>query len=264
VEIKVLFSPSDEVQAVQLQKKCDVKDLSMDTSLNCSKDLPPFYECYENGKLVSFLTLFFPHEGEVEATAFTDPAFRGQGFFGLLVKKAAEQSLRCGFQKMIFAIEGESESGKAAVKHFPASYSFSEYAMKLDSVNAPVSRLPRITLEKATEELYAQLESEPLIQTPQRIMYIAMENGRPVGHAALCPDGDDIWIYHLCIASPLRGKGLGESLMRALIEEAHPRKPILEVDRNNIPALSLYRKLGFKPVSTMDYFSMDLRAFKEC
>ncbi len=54
------------------------------------------------------------------------------------------------------------------------------------------------------------------------------------------------------IVSPLfRGKGHGEALVRALVEKARDEsfeRVSLNVDRANLPAVSLYLKLGFRDV----------------
>jgi ribosomal protein S18 acetylase RimI-like enzyme len=58
----------------------------------------------------------------------------------------------------------------------------------------------------------------------------------------------DIRIMDIALAPEFRGRGIGTSLLRSLIEEADAsgRKLSIHVEMNN-PARSLYDRLGFRP-----------------
>ena len=58
-------------------------------------------------------------------------------------------------------------------------------------------------------------------------------------------------LARLIVAPSFRGKGYGEALVRALLEEARAASygPVsLNVDRSNLAAIALYSKLGFRDV----------------
>jgi ribosomal protein S18 acetylase RimI-like enzyme len=59
----------------------------------------------------------------------------------------------------------------------------------------------------------------------------------------------DIRIMDIALAPEYRGRGIGTSLLRSLMEEADAsaRKLSIHVETNN-PARSLYDRLGFEPV----------------
>jgi ribosomal protein S18 acetylase RimI-like enzyme len=59
----------------------------------------------------------------------------------------------------------------------------------------------------------------------------------------------DIRIMDIALAPEFRGRGIGTSLLRSLIDEADAsgRKLSIHVEMNN-PARSLYDRLGFRPV----------------
>jgi len=61
---------------------------------------------------------------------------------------------------------------------------------------------------------------------------------------------DGFWIHATMVATPFRGMGIAEGLMRRAIataQEAGARELLLTVFADNLPALALYRKLGFSP-----------------
>ena len=56
-------------------------------------------------------------------------------------------------------------------------------------------------------------------------------------------------LARLIVSPPLRGKGHGEALVRVLLEKARDescKRVSLNVDRANLPAVSLYLRLGFR------------------
>jgi ribosomal protein S18 acetylase RimI-like enzyme len=74
-------------------------------------------------------------------------------------------------------------------------------------------------------------------------------DGERAGRLYVFRGKSDIRIMDIALAPPFRGRGLGTSLLRSLIEEADAsgRKLSIHVEYNN-PARSLYDRLGFKPV----------------
>ena len=77
---------------------------------------------------------------------------------------------------------------------------------------------------------------------------VAVVDGEPAGICKLAIRGERGWIAGVGVAPPHRGAGIGEALMRAVLEEARTRglrEVSLEVLVQNEPAIRLYEKLGF-------------------
>ena len=80
---------------------------------------------------------------------------------------------------------------------------------------------------------------------------VLRRSGETVGYAGMWLVIDEAHVTHVAIRKDLRGQGLGEKLMRALIQLAADSGMIwmtLEVRRSNAAAQGLYRKLGFVDV----------------
>lgn len=80
---------------------------------------------------------------------------------------------------------------------------------------------------------------------------VLRRSGETVGYAGMWLVIDEAHITNVAIRKDLRGQGLGEKLMRALIQLAADSGMIwmtLEVRRSNAAAQGLYRKLGFVDV----------------
>jgi ribosomal protein S18 acetylase RimI-like enzyme len=82
--------------------------------------------------------------------------------------------------------------------------------------------------------------------------YVWVEDGRIVGYTMvrrLRPGSKDWLIANVAVAEGFRGRGIGRALVSACLEYARAfgaRRAILQVRADNMPALQLYRSLGFQ------------------
>jgi ribosomal protein S18 acetylase RimI-like enzyme len=85
----------------------------------------------------------------------------------------------------------------------------------------------------------------------QGYQFYARAEGRLVGYGRLerSPlERDEVGVVALTVTAAYRRRGLGETLLRALLSAAAatgPRQVWLSVRPDNLPAVQLYRKLGF-------------------
>lgn len=95
---------------------------------------------------------------------------------------------------------------------------------------------------------------------------VAVVDGEPAGICKLAIRGDQGWIAGIGVAVAHRGKGLGESLMRGVIDEARARgirDLWLEVLVQNEPAIRLYDKLGFETVRDLEVWALEPLVFRK-
>ncbi len=89
---------------------------------------------------------------------------------------------------------------------------------------------------------------------------VALVDGEPAGICKLAIRGDRGWIAGIGISLSRRGQGVGEELMRAVIDVARKRglrELWLEVLVQNEPALRLYEKLGFEHVRELEVWTLE-------
>lgn len=80
---------------------------------------------------------------------------------------------------------------------------------------------------------------------------VAKQNDNIVGFGGLWKSVDDIHITNIVTKKTLRSKGIGTAILNELIIQAKNfgyNIITLEVNENNLPAISLYKKFGFKEV----------------
>lgn len=87
---------------------------------------------------------------------------------------------------------------------------------------------------------------------------VAERGGAIVGFVRI----DTAWLTHVGVTQTERGGGLGEILIRHALEmhwRARPGRELrLTVEIDNVPAIRLYRRLGFAPWLILDVFELEL------
>ncbi len=81
---------------------------------------------------------------------------------------------------------------------------------------------------------------------------VARINGVLVGFAGWRQEGDEAHVANIAVHPKMRGRKIGELLLRTILEEAVRRglnTSLLEVRKSNIIAQNLYRKYGYKVVT---------------
>ena len=92
-----------------------------------------------------------------------------------------------------------------------------------------------------------------LLFHPHGKAYIAAAENQVAGYLFLFYDSVEATVGNVAVSPAFRGYGIGEKLMQTVIDEAKAKGLeyiTLEVRSRNIPAISLYQKLGFTIVGS--------------
>ena len=92
---------------------------------------------------------------------------------------------------------------------------------------------------------------------------IAWREERPIGLAMLAVRGPRAWVGGMGVATEARRAGVGEQLMRALLDSARAagvRRVQLEVLEPNTRARALYEKLGFRTFRRLEVWQWESAA----
>ena len=91
---------------------------------------------------------------------------------------------------------------------------------------------------------------------PQARFDIIELDGASIGRIVVDRPGTMVHIVDQAIVPPLRGRGIGTAIMRAVMDDAADAGlPVrLEVDSENDPSFRLYRRLGFVPIETVQFY----------
>ena len=141
------------------------------------------------------------------------------------------------------------------------------------TVSAPEIEIANAVTDEivaAFERLIPQLSSSSpaptrdqlaaIVEDPFSVLYLARVDGDIVGSLTLAmyqiPTGLKAWIEDVVVDGATRGKGVGEALSAAALEEAR-RRGAKDVSLTSRPfresANRLYQRLGFQPYETNVY-----------
>ena len=102
--------------------------------------------------------------------------------------------------------------------------------------------------QESFRDPWSRAAYEEELKNPLAHYVIAEADGQVVGYAGFWHIMDEGHITNVAVKSTFRGQGIGESLMRALMEETKKEQieaVTLEVRVSNAPAIRLYEKMGF-------------------
>ena len=108
-------------------------------------------------------------------------------------------------------------------------------------------------LSENNQSGYLAMHSRDLYWTGERVLaaperfssYVALEDGKTVGYLDITNCHDENEIFDVMVKEEYRRRGWGRKLLAKAIEKNRPKKMILTVDVDNIPAIRLYEGLGF-------------------
>lgn len=256
--------------------------LEMEKSLNAHAAMRSLFLAEKGGALSGALSVFAPKFDEAEIGALVDPHFRRRRIFTSLLEEAEAELLSYGYLDEFFIVEGGSTAGKAVAAHLGARHGFTEYSMRY-SGSPPGRGMPGLELRRVGIERLGDLvalrqgefgdsreEAEGFeratFAAPNRRVYCAFVRGRIVGACTLGFEGVRVEINGLVVSGAERGKGYGQAILGELLAMLSPwdssRKGLdilLDVDSGNAGALHIYRKAGFVPMLTKEYWGRRLR-----
>ncbi len=91
---------------------------------------------------------------------------------------------------------------------------------------------------------------------PERALFQISVDGRPAAVALCVRDGQMAGLFEVATAPELRERGLGRRIVGAALDWARgsgAKTGWLQVDEGNVPALALYRSLGFETAYPYHY-----------
>jgi ribosomal protein S18 acetylase RimI-like enzyme len=273
---------------LELQKSSEVKQ----QTLICIEKINEFM-CFEGDMLIGYIGIssFGGSNAEIEVNGMVHPKYRRRGVFSKLYNLVLCEFEKRNASRMLLLSDRLSEGGQAFIKSRGSSYKHSEYEMFLDyNVFSKVTnKHARINLRKATNDDAKEIEKQNAIYfrdvfsenatTEENIdnshdtenslflpeeeekrgirIFMAEYEGKVIGKVTLRLVGGLGGIFGLGILPECRGKGYGRELLMLAIEMLGNLKAsevMLQVEANNENALSLYKSVGFKARSIMDYY----------
>jgi ribosomal protein S18 acetylase RimI-like enzyme len=215
---------------------------------------------------------------EVEAVGAVHPGYRRQGIGRALFDALIQEARQRGADSMHLVCEENAPSGAAFARAVGAQYEFSEYRMELDRTRyaGRPNSVQTIALERADQAsqdtLVALLSTSREVNPPtaqallqnwlsdaaQRL-YVGWQEDRAIGVIRVHQGHSSAHLYSFVVHPDLRGCGYGRQILMGILDELIAEDwphIMLEVDVENVVALSLYRSVGFEPITVCQYYHL--------
>jgi len=116
---------------------------------------------------------------------------------------------------------------------------------------------------KTFDECYEDAKSRiyDCIESNLREQYLAVLNGDILGLCSINQEEYEVSIYGLGILPEYRRKGYGKELLHQIVDSLIQRgktKITLMVNRENTPAIELYKQSGFQIAVTFEYYRKEV------
>ncbi|MDR7419054.1 MAG: GNAT family N-acetyltransferase [Armatimonadota bacterium] len=275
-------------QARTLQNLCNVfesLDLPLNLEINAAGDWPHQFFSYDGAALAGVLTL--QAGPDVEICLAVHPARRRRGIGRRLLDAAVEACRARGMAEALLVCEAASRSGRAFVSATGATYRNAEYRLRLDRVpeagtgrgaNVPATarglRLQpaRVADLEVLASIVAGAFGHPVeaerrrlaadLELPTHRFFIARDLGRPIGSVGVVTAGPRAYVIAMGVVPESRGHGYGrmmlETVLAMLLAEGQT-EIFIEVDAENVAALSLYRSCGFRETTRYEFFRLAIQ-----
>jgi ribosomal protein S18 acetylase RimI-like enzyme len=229
---------------------------------------------WDGGTLVGFAGIYAFGGATPEIAGMVDPAARRRGIGTALLAAARAELAAREILRSLLVVPRQSEGGHAIAQRQGGALDHSEHALVLDGDPVDGPSDPALAMRRATvadaaavesiladafewtpPDLRAQLENN---DGPERTLVIERD-GTAVGTVRLTHDGDTGGVYGFAVAPAEQGKGIGRDALRRmcrLLREEGAARVGLEVAVENERALGLYTSIGFRPVTTEDYYAL--------
>lgn len=227
-------------------------ELFLESEMNAFSDADCFFFYGRRRHPAGLLTVFFPDETHAEITA---ARFRDEEeVFSVLFHRAIKECKSIGTESVYTVVDPAWGFDLAKVKGMTFVYEKSEYMLGAESEK--LAKLPGET----EEEL--RLVSEDMTDIDGSIRYALIKDGTIMTECRILSleEGREPYLYGLKTEEAFRRRGLATHLIRevAKVYEKHPGTRLrLQVASDNVPAVTMYRKLGFVTEEERAYYKTE-------
>lgn len=254
-----------------------------EASMNFKDGMPCLFTCELNGKRIGVLNIFAPGPFETEIGALVHPDYRRRGVFKALLREALGEISRYGYRRGLFVCDVSFDSGTNIAEKLRLKRDHGEFHMLRDIGELKINeRLSDIIIAEAGENELDELtelgtevfdideisERQLLLRTlesPDRVQLAVKKGDKIIGLCGIRIKNGECMVFGLGIHPEERHKGYANGLLAFIAGYAGKKGAetlSLDVDSENIAAISLYESFGLKRAFETDYYIFTFRGVK--
>lgn len=227
------------------KKGCLSAELLWDEQQNAVKEATTFFLAKQNGDFQGMGTLFFPSETEAELSV------------GVLSGENGRETL----EKLVDAAKKECEKFQIAKLHLICNPKTAGVLTNWLPKGAK-AEYSEFLLEHTLPLPIAYGEADCRVSEGEVVKYRFMRENKEVGRCFVClfSEGKTAYLYGLETKKSARKSGVATGLLGFVSTDLLKRKCkkiLLQVYSENLPAMALYRKLGFCTSEQRDFYQIE-------
>lgn len=203
------------------------------------------------------------HGDEAETCGMVHPAWRRQGVGTTLLGAVRGAAASLGRRSILVICEDAGPTAIEWMQRLGATLDSAERRMILPltglsvlAADAPLQIRPATDADRDT---VVAIIGEEFDDYPDERRLVGIDGGEVVGTLRLTGTAQRSMIYGFVIDESRRGQRLGTRMLAPVIDQLRAEGGVevgLEVDPDNTPALRLYERYGFSPVTTYRYMCL--------
>lgn len=277
IEATAQLDDGQKARLHQLEDACNAADgtafeIFTSNAFNVYPAQNAFYFCREGNTALGVLNVYADSPDLAELTVLVAPQYRRRGICTALLAAAKEELARYGYRQVRFKTDEAFALAAEMLRRKGFAPDGREYLMVAQpGAAAPQSGVTVRLAREADVEVLAALQAEAFgegLETARRYvretltgsrqaLYAAEEAGQVVGCTSVDLAGRYAYLYGVCVAAAMRGRGIGKAMLRGVLA-LQTRRAALHVEAENTAALRLYEGAGFRRQAVMAYWQGDL------
>lgn len=224
-----------------------------------------WFAVQEKNLLCGCMAVYQTGADNFECVPFIRPDMRRKGIFSLILAAACKEGQIPGESSVYFSCDAKNELWKKVLKHIGAEYAWDEHMMERKLTEN----------EKTTTCFYCQITgnaAESILNTNETTTaddavwnaagcrldpHLPAAPILPEVTCCLSPQGQSVYLYSLEVLPELRNQHLGTAFLSALLPQLAKKGFTtikLQVSSENLPAMALYKKTGFRITQTLSFY----------
>ncbi len=122
-----------------------------------------------------------------------------------------------------------------------------------------LERVYDINRRSFTTDAWSREALEREFSLPYSVRYVLENDGNVIGYSVVWIVKGEAFLMTFAVAPEYRGKGVGKEFLRMLLEDLKGKAEVIQLDvrKSNLPAIRLYRSMGFRIVKERKKFYSD-------
>lgn len=281
MEIQIYSKPSQEIkdQLFELVQSCHVTDGTyrlpyLDNAYNFDGDMPAFFLANLDHQTIGFLSVYADEPGQAEVSVYVLLDYRRQGIASALLQEFSKIAEKYDLSQIEYISEVKFLADHPTfAERFDYDLKETEIWLEQAAGTFPEEEKEGVEVLLGKKEMVSEIAAfqsqifempidtalhyaSQALESSDSLLYVLKKDGQIVASCSVDTSFGSNYLFALAVDQTFQGQGLGSHLVRSILNDLSGRNGQvcqIVVEAQNIGALRLYERLGFKRKSEAVY-----------